>query len=113
LVRPGGGTGRRASLRGWWASAHAGSIPVPGITRFLISYFLLYREPHDCHSELSEATPSVAQEPASEILFARFGISFYNFQPRYFAALSMTNQNLSTKQFYITSPATPPSLLFR
>lgn len=27
---PGGGIGRRASLRGWWASARAGSTPVPG-----------------------------------------------------------------------------------
>ncbi len=36
-ARPGGGTGRRASLRGWWASAHAGSIPVPGSFHFLFS----------------------------------------------------------------------------
>ena len=35
IARPGGGTGRRASLRGWWASAHAGSTPVPGISQFI------------------------------------------------------------------------------
>lgn len=30
LCRPGGGTGRRASLRGWFSQGSAGSIPVPG-----------------------------------------------------------------------------------
>ena len=40
MFRPGGGIGRRASLRGWWEQSRAGSNPVPGI---LLILNLLYR----------------------------------------------------------------------
>ena len=36
VVRPGGGTGRRASLRGWWPQGRGGSNPLLGMTEGLV-----------------------------------------------------------------------------